>query len=130
MGYTTKFKGRLDFDCPITMELLADVAQYFGADGSELVGPDAKFTYIDLELTDDLKGIQWDSGTEKNYGMVEAVNFIIDDMHEKGVKDFALKGELLAQGEDIEDRWKLVMRTNRAYRVDLKVTGKRGIKSA
>ncbi len=127
MGYSTQFKGRLDFAPGMTVEMLAKVKEYFGKDGREIMqNRDADFTYIDLELTDDFKGVQWDTGTEKNCGMVDAVTYIIQDMR-KTYPTFGLQGEFLAQGEDIEDRWKLIctFENDFATKVDVEFSGKR-----
>ena len=122
MGYTTKFKGTLKFDCEMTVPMLAAVKGYSGLDGRELPEGKGDFTYIDLVLNDDFSGLEWDSGTEKNHGMVDAVNYIIEDMRRKW-PGFALKGELLAQGEDAKDRWILKVDGGMAVKKPVKLKG-------
>ena len=117
MGYSTNIKGSLKFAADPTREQLAYIKQFFGKDIRKLEpGREHEFYYIDLELTDDLLGIQW-SGAEKTYGMVDMVNWLGGKMREKW-PNFAFVGQLACQGEDADDRWKLVLREGFAVRVD------------
>jgi hypothetical protein len=109
MGYNTQFKGELKFDCEMTAPMLAKLHQYFGEDTRE--HPELELSrqdggYIDLKMTKDFSGIQWDDGTEKTYNLDKIVDALIQIMR-KEYPSFALKGVMLAQGEDIEDRWEL-----------------------
>lgn len=123
MGYTTKFTGELLFTKELTASQLAMINLFFGEDCRDHPEWECDGTYIDLELNDDFTGIRWDSDTEKNYGMVDHINLIIRMMKE-AVPEFGLTGEMLAQGEDISDRWKLAIQDGQAVRVDLPETGK------
>lgn len=107
MGYSTDFSGSLKFACDMTAPMLAMVNQFFDEDPRSHPEWNAPrdVGYIDLKLTKDFSGIEW-SGSEKTYGMVGAVNIIIEQMR-KEFPQFALSGSLLAQGEDIDDRWEL-----------------------
>lgn len=80
--------------------------------------------------TDDGKFIEW-NGAEKFYNSSEWMTYIIDhflkaDAKAKGalkfLKPHTCNGEVEAQGEDANDRWKLVVKDN-------KVTVKRGVVS-
>lgn len=80
--------------------------------------------------TPDGKFIEWD-GSEKFYNAPEWMTYIIDhflkaDPKAKGVlkhlKPHVLNGEIEAQGEDDNDRWKLVVKDN-------KVSVKKGVVS-
>lgn len=70
--------------------------------------------------TDDGQFIEWDGG-EKFYDSLEWMRYIIDHFLKPGAKaplDFlqknhTLNGEILAQGEDIRDRWTLVVTDNK-----------------
>lgn len=108
MGYTTTFKGRLDFIPELTASQLSKVKSFFGEDCRDHPEWDCDGTYIDLRLTEDFKGMEWDDETEKNYGMVDHVTMIIREMR-KVVPDFTLTGTLVAQGEDPDDRWSLIV---------------------
>ena len=106
MGYTTEFQGELEFTNELTATQLAEVKKFLGEDCREHPEWDSDgMTWIDLEFTDDFSGLQWDGG-EKTYDLVEKVNMIIRIMNEKH-SNFGLKGELLAQGEEMGDIWKL-----------------------
>lgn len=124
MGYSTNFKGELKFSRELTASELAKVKSFLGEDVRE--HPEWKnngLYYIDLELTDDFSGVKWD-GSEKTYGMDEAVNLIIREMR-KEVPDFGFTGTLSAQGERFDDRWQLVINANGlAEKQDIVLTGK------
>ena len=49
--------------------------------------------------------------------MCEVVNWLVAKMRGLGFKDFALTGELKAQGEDAADRWILRMVNGKATKV-------------
>jgi hypothetical protein len=83
----------------------------------------ADLTYIDLELLDDFSGVKW-NGAEKTYDLEEKVNVIIDEMR-KEFPNFGLQGEMIAQGEDIEDRWSLLIENGRAIKRDVVITGQK-----
>lgn len=130
MGYSTDYKGKLLFTRELTSKELAFLKKMLGEDvreHKEWGDPDV-FTgrglyYIDFELTPDFDGIQWD-GAEKFNGAVEAVNLIIDKM-KTASPDFGLKGSINAQGEDVDDRWRLTIEKGRAVRIDVKPKGKK-----
>lgn len=49
-------------------------------------------------------------------------NFLIDKMKEK-YPEFGLTGKLIAQGEDIDDRWELVIENGRAVKKETRPIG-------
>lgn len=63
--------------------------------------------------------LEWDGG-EKFYDSVEWMQYLIDHFLKPGaiapldflLKNHVLNGEILAQGEDIDDRWKLIVQDN------------------
>jgi hypothetical protein len=130
MGYSTDFKGELKFTKPITTEALAYLNGFLGQDRRD-IGLDGDGLYskgygqywyhIDYELLPDFSGIKW-NGTEKSSDMEHVANFLIDTMREK-YPDFGLTGKMLAQGEDIDDRWELVIKDGRAVKVDVRPVG-------
>lgn len=106
MGYSTKFTGELKFAKELTATQLAALSAMMGEDCREHPEWGAKdLYYIDLELNEDFSGLRW-SGAEKTYGMEKCVNVVIGEMRKRWA-DFALTGQLNAQGEDVEDRWTL-----------------------
>lgn len=109
MGYHTEFKGELKFTRDLKASELAEVSKFLGEDCRD--HPEWKgtedLTYIDLELTPDYSGLQWNDG-EKTYNMDKLVNVIIRNMRELGVI-FGLTGRLVAQGEECDDRWELII---------------------
>ena len=122
MGYTTQFKGELKFTTELSVKQLAKVKSFFGEDCREHPEWDGEGSYIDLELNNDFTGIQWDSATEKNSGMVSHVNIIINQM-KKETPDFGLSGQMVAQGEDFDDRWMLEIENGRAITKKIEIKG-------
>ena len=112
MGYSTEFIGELLFTKELKASEIVKIKSFLGQDCRNHPEWNAKqLTYIDLEFTDDFTGLKWD-GSEKTYDLVEKVNLIVDIM-KKDYPDFGLKGSLLAQGEDIHDKWMLSIDNNR-----------------
>lgn len=108
MGYNTDFKGELKFVGELNQMALATIKTFLGEDyRNHPEWGNYDLTYINLEFLDDFSGLRWD-GNEKTYCMVDCVNLIIENMRKK-YTDFGLTGELLAQGERIDDRWKLII---------------------
>jgi hypothetical protein len=110
MGYTTKFEGRLDFTSEPTLQQIRALKAMFGEDCREHPewNPPKYAGYIDLKLTDDMLGIEWDDATEKCSDMADLLNIVIDQTR-KTWPEFGLTGSLLAQGEDFDDRYYVVI---------------------
>ena len=124
MGYSTDFRGELKFTTDIDIKQQAHLKQYMGEDfrdHPDWVKPDTYMYYIDLVILDDYSGIKW-NGSEKTYGMLESINFIIDEMR-KLWPEFDMEGEMDNQGEEIGDVWKIVMENGRAIRKDVLLEG-------
>lgn len=108
MGYNTQFEGCLKFTQELTGTQLAALNLMLEEDCREHPEWGAEnLTHIDLQLTNDFSGIEW-NGAEKTYDLVEKVNLIICEM-KKVCPDFGLEGQLLAQGEEFGDIWKLII---------------------
>lgn len=122
MGYSTAFKGILTFDCKISIEMINELEKFMGEDfrdHSEWIGGSG-LTWIDLQIVykDGLPyGVEW-NGSEKTYDLPEKINAITANMRIV-YPDFKLKGELICQGDDICDRWKLVMVNGSATHVKI-----------
>jgi hypothetical protein len=109
MGYSTDFDGALHFATEPTVSQIAHLRGILGEDVRDHAHwPKTQdFFYIDLELTDDLMGVQW-NGAEKTGGLCEQVNYVTTLMRQKW-PDFAFAGKLDAQGEERGDAWQLVI---------------------
>lgn len=127
MGYNTEFTGILKITCNLTDSDLLVLRSMLGADVRE--HPEWRdkkgLTYINLELTPSNIGLKWD-GSEKTYGMEDAVNLIIREMREKR-PDFGLWGEMLAQGEEIGDVWRLKIKDGVAVKENVLTRNLRNI---
>ena len=128
MGYNTDFRGELKFSKELTASQLNEIKKFFGEDTRDhpewgCSTDPFSGNYIDLELLDDFSGIKW-NGAEKTYCMIESVNIIIDNMR-KLVPDFSFIGELIAQGEEFDDRWKLVIKEGKAVKIDIIMEGQK-----
>ena len=124
MGYSTEFTGELKFTTELTGKQLAKVKSFLGGDSRE--HPEwggADLTYIDLELNDDFTGLKWD-GAEKTYDLEKKVNLLIKNV-KKDYPEFGLTGQLLAQGEDVSDRWVLAMDNGKAVHRKTAIKGKK-----
>jgi hypothetical protein len=123
MGYSTDFNGELKFTTDLTSNQLAKVKSFLGEDcRNHPEWNQTGLTYIDLELTKDFSGLQWD-GSEKTYELVEKVNLLITEM-KKEYPEFGLGGKILAQGEDNEDRWILTIENGIAVSKEIEIVGK------
>lgn len=122
MGYNTQFSGTLLFKKEPSLRQLKRIEALLSEDVRE--HPDlaaivnnsgvpllrcqlSKVSYIDLAVDDNYTGLVW-TGAEKTYGLEHAVNVVLAHVRHE-YPDFGLTGELLAQGEDIEDRWRLII---------------------
>ena len=119
MGYSTDFEGELKFKREMKASELAALTKVLSKDRRDIgykddsIYENGKYgTYwyhIELELTENFDGIKW-NGQEKTYDLVGIVNWLIDKFN------LELEGELIAQGEDSEDRWKLIIQDGRAIK--------------
>jgi len=126
MGYTTRFTGELKFTHEISVPQLKKLQSMFGEDCRDHPdwGDSQGLYYVDFEMTKDYTGLQH-SGAEKSYDAERQVNVILLEMR-KEWPEFGLSGQLLAQGEDMEDRWALVIEADgMAHRRKIAITGKR-----
>lgn len=124
MGYTTTFKGQLNFTTELNGKQLKKLKSYLGEDCRQHPEwGENDFTYIDLELTEDFTGIQWD-GSEKTYDLEGKVNLVIHEM-QKEYPDFGLEGYLTAQGERFDDRWTVAIVDGRAVKQTILLKGQK-----
>jgi|SRR5581483_6106921 len=126
MGYNTRFSGTLKFSTPVTVQMLAKLNTMLGEDAGKIAGSsDRDYGFIDLVVSKDFSGIEWDSGSEKTYYLEKSVNVVITEMR-KEWPEFGLTGQLMAQGEDMEDRWALVIEDDGlAHKRKVAITGQR-----
>lgn len=125
MGYSTNFTGELKFTTELTARALARLKNMLGEDCRDHKDWNAPGLYhIDLEFLDDFSGLKW-NGAEKTYALDQLVNVVIREMR-KAFPEFGLSGQLAAQGEEVEDRWALVIGPDGfAQRLKVAVTGQR-----
>lgn len=123
MGYSTEFTGELKFTKEATAAQLAALKAMMGEDcrdHPEWSAPN--LYYVDLQITDNFDGIEW-NGAEKTYDLEKVVNVVIKVMREKW-PDFGLVGSMLAQGENVDDRWSLTIGDDGlAHRVPIALSG-------
>jgi len=123
MGYNTDFLGELKFTSELSAKALAKVKSFLGEDCRDHPEWQCSGSYINLEFNDDFTGLKWD-GSEKTYEMTNSVNLIIRET-KKEFPDFGLKGQLICQGEDVEDRWLLKIENGIAIEKKIEIKGKK-----
>ncbi len=125
MGYSTNFKGELRFVNELSAKQLATLNTFFEEDCRDHKDWGAEgLYYVDLELSEDFGGIKW-NGSEKTSDLDQIVNVIIRNMR-KTWPDFGLTGKILAQGEDMEDRWILAIgKDGFAEKLPIVISGKK-----
>lgn len=150
MGYTTDFEGSIIVDPPLSekeMEFLIEFAKtrhmqrkrgpyfvdgkYGHGDNSDVPdynqhGEGKPGLWCHWVPTDDGKFLVWDGG-EKFYDAEEWMAYLINHFLKPGhiadlpfLGEHTLNGTILAQGEEIRDRWHLIVRDNEVTREDLK----------
>lgn len=123
MGYTTDFDGTIEVVPPLTKEdaqYLYDFSEIRHQEvsiGGDFPGIWCQWVAIDHHLGN--SAIGWDE-SEKFYSSAEWMKYIIDNI--LAPKGYMLNGEIEAQGEDPEDRWRLVVINNKVFRQQAKVT--------
>jgi hypothetical protein len=124
MGYTIDFRGELKFNRELVASEIKLFEGFFGEDfrdHPEWGGKD--LYYLAVCFNDDYTGIKHDE-SEKTYDLETMINVMIENINI--IKpDIKLSGELLAQGEEITDRWILRMVDGVATRVDIQIKGQR-----
>jgi len=108
MGYSTEFQGELKFNTDLTGTQLAQLQSYCGEDCRDHLEWNSDLTWINLEITENFDGIKWD-GSEKSYDMAEKINFLTNQI-QKTIPEFEFVGSLLCQGEDMSDRYNIVIK--------------------
>jgi len=125
MGYNTEYMGILEFNKELTASQLSLINEILDSDFRDLsqevqkalVTGETYLTYINLVLTKNFSGVEW-NGTEKSHSMVDAVNAVTNWMRiHGGIKDFSFVGTMHCQGEDVDDKWDLIIEDGIAKRV-------------
>ena len=96
MGYNTEFIGPLYLPPGISPEHRQLIKDYLKGNFE-----------IDLKMSVDNLALVW-NGAEKTYDMDKQVNNLIAHFIPL-IPNFTLTGRMLAQGEDVADRWVLFM---------------------
>lgn len=108
MGYSTDFSGVLEFVNPLTDDELSTLDSILEEDSREHKewGNPGVF-FIDLCLTEDAGGLEWNGAEKTNY-MDNIINLVIREMRKRH-PEFGLTGCLKAQGENPDDRYYIVV---------------------
>jgi hypothetical protein len=125
MGYNTEFKGSFTFKNELTTPQMAKLNTILGEDVRDHKNWPMGYecTFIDLEFTPDFTGLQWDN-SEKSHDMEDMLNLIMEIM-QSYMSGFHFEGEMIAQGEDIDDRYRIVIENDFAVRKEIDMTGKK-----
>lgn len=141
MGYTTEFSGKIEISPPLNQEeinfinafsqtrhMTREENEYFidtNGDGKVIdyntPPKGVPGLWCQWVVTEDGKFIEWD-GNEKFYNAVKWMEYIIDHFiascaiakeHLPFLQaNHTCNGKIFAQGEEIDDRWTLVVRNN------------------
>ena len=103
MGYSTDYMGKLSFKNKLTEQEYNTFCEF-----KEKLEEDKGFEF---DVTEDLLYMEWDC-TEKTYDVPERLESFIKAMLDIN-NDFELNGELLCQGENIYDRYKIKVIKNK-----------------
>ena len=105
MGYTTDFSGSISIDPPLTL-VEYNALVNFADERHE--GKDYPSYYCQWIPTEDGTALEWDGG-EKFYYPVQWMEYLIEHF----LKDnHTLNGVIDAQGEEADDRWRLIVKDN------------------
>lgn len=111
MGYTTEFRGTINLEPVLTAAQVAELETFAEERHGGNVDVYAGFPgfWCQWIPTNDGAGIEWD-GNEKFYHGEEWMKLIID----RFLKPWGIVGNglILAQGEEIDDRWELIVKDN------------------
>lgn len=114
MGYTTKFHGQIKVDPPLGPAACAMLREFSQTRHCE-IGQEWPSMYCQWVPTTNGDAIEWNGG-EKFYGSLEWMRYLIENF----LQSYTLNGEIIAQGEDMMDRWLLVVKDNKVSRRKLK----------
>jgi len=107
MGYTTKFRGCVAVEPALTLEHYQALKSLYDPESeSPFRTKDCPTGYCQWQPNRQGTALEWDGG-EKFYDSVEWMSAIADQLTQRG---YTLNGEIEAQGEEVGDHWKLVVR--------------------
>jgi len=124
MGYTTEFKGKIDFDRMLTVPELRELE-----DMEDYSLQDEQFkkyaetwpeSYNQWKPTKDGNALEWNGG-EKFYDYTEWLKWLMANYFTP--RDIKCNGEMTWQGEEIGDIGKLTVKDNEVVETKLEVTG-------
>jgi hypothetical protein len=116
MGYSTSFEGAFLITPPLSRERATQLNAKLDEDLYE-VGFDTR--WCDWRVSADGSLLGW-NGSEKSYSMEEWLIWLVDTV--LGPEGHVLNGEVLAQGENHNDTWKLIASDNFVTRLQGRVT--------
>lgn len=111
MGYSTEFTGCIKVRPSMSPDLVRQINTFCEErHGEDTVPHEGMPTFwCDFRAAEDGSHIGW-SGSEKSYHMAEWAKILIDRFIAPA--GLMAHGRMLAQGEDIHDRWELVVEAN------------------
>ncbi len=109
MGYTTEYSGELDIEPPLPAETVAAINEFCTTRHDPGYTEEQPSIWCDWEVQPDGASIGW-NGTEKSYMMDKWLPILIRDFIEP--TGSVVNGAMEAQGEDMGDRWTLVVTDN------------------
>ena len=122
MGYDTRFKGAITIEPPCDLELYNRVNDYCRDEDKVRDGKNVPdYGWCDWLVSKDGKAIGHYEETEKSYEMEAWLRVLVRDFFAPAGR--VLNGSMLAQGEDMEDRWCLNVKDNEVTRTDAKPDG-------
>lgn len=114
MTYNTTFEGVLRFHVSMTLAEIREVAQYLGMRRSDNA---VEWAVIGLKFNKDLTGLEWNGDGSFTSETCKAILWLIHQVRRKFCH-FTLVGELIAQGDAPEDRWKVVCDEHSVCRIE------------
>jgi hypothetical protein len=114
MGNSISYTGEFFFTTELSDAQRERLESYFDIVGIDGISHKA---HIAFEYTLNEDGIQW-TVTDHNYYIDEILNYLIDSMQIE-YPDFGLEGEMLVQGEDVNDRYLITIVDGRAISLGL-----------
>jgi hypothetical protein len=106
MGYSTDFEGTIKIEPALTAKDMKKIEKFI----EDPTFPSDFYTHhCDYEITEECDGIRW-NGSEKSYDMDKILPLLIQKFFKP--MGYKLNGVMLAQGESMEDRWRMVVKDN------------------
>lgn len=128
MGYNTDYTGVIGFSRELKGSEITHLEPYLHSQYDRREDPNntdnvGDFNWIDLEFSGDFMGLEY-NGSEKSRNMEGQLQFAINRLVEKA-PDVMCNGEMLAQGEEHDDRYKIIVTNNKVTVKKIVLKGKK-----